>query len=110
MKELEINPKKNIELSVQQKKQVEHQLIGEIVPHQGHQIWQINIETLEVTLAKYSNATATFGMEVKKEIIKKVGFNYVSALNKKNALKKHLAGVNGSKPLSKEPLKFENFN
>jgi len=106
MKELELKNETKIEISVKQKKQVEHKLIGKIIPHEGHIIWQINDETLEIEVAKFSNATYHFGGENKKEIITKQGYSYISALNKKNALKKFKQGKNGSKPISKEPLSF----
>lgn len=102
MKELEIKNHNPIELSVKQKKQVEYELIGKIIPHENHTIWQINIETLEITKAKFSNATfVVIGQQNKKELIIKDGHYYVSALNKKNALKKFHKGENGSKEISK---------
>lgn len=104
MKELEITNKQQIEVSVKQKKQVEHQLIGKIIPFEGHKIWEINNETMEVKEAKFANVTYHLFGENKKEIITKQGFTYVSALNKKNALKKYKQGVNGSRPINNEPL------
>ncbi len=104
MRELEQNLKVKTELSVKQKKQVEHELISCIVPHEGHVIWQINKETLEVDKAKFANASYHIGGDNKKEIIVKDGFCYVSALNKKNALKKYFQGSNGSKEINNEPL------
>ncbi len=106
MKEIEQKLKTNVELSVKQKKQVEHELIGKIIPHDGHTIWQINNETLEVDKAKYSNTTYVYGAENKKEIIIKDGFSYVSALNKTNALKKHKKGTNGSREINENPIKI----
>ena len=109
MRELELNSKEKIELSVQQKKQVEHQLIDNIVPHNGHSIWEINKETLEISKAKYSNATYQYGGENKKEIIIKDGYAYVSALNQKNALKKYKQGKNGKKETNKHLLTLLKF-
>lgn len=97
MKELEQKADTKIEVSVKQKKQVEHTFIGSIVPHQGHCIWEINNETLEIEKAKYSNVNYTLGAENKKEIIIKKGHTYIAALNKNNALKKFKQGNNGSK-------------
>jgi hypothetical protein len=93
-----------MEISVKQKKQVQHQLIGKIIPHEGHTIWQINNETLEIEKAKFTNATYHIGGENKREIITKQGYTYISALNKKNALKKFEQGNNGSKPINEEQL------
>ncbi len=106
MKELDQNQKIKTELSVKQKKQIEHELIGKIIPHEGHTIWQINKETLDVDKAKYSNATYVYGAENKKEIIIKGGFAYVSALNKKNALRQYKKGRNGGKEADESPLKL----
>ncbi len=106
MKELELKNTYGVEISVKQKKQVEHELIGKIIPHDGHKIWKINNDTNEVEEAKFSNATYHFGEEIKKEIIIQQGFTYVSALNIKNALKKFRKGENGSRPIDKNPLKL----
>lgn len=104
MKELEQKPEIKIEQSVKQKKQIEHELIGKIIPHDGHIMWQINKETLEVEKAKFTNTTFQLFGENKKEILIKDGFAYVSALNKKNALRKYKKGDNGSKNVLDEPL------
>ena len=104
MNELKLIPETKIEISIKQKKQIEHELINKIVPYNGHVVWEINNETLEVEKAKFSNATYHFGGENKKEIIVKKGYTYISALNKENALKKFKHNKNGSKPINKEPL------
>ena len=106
MKEIDFSSKIKTELSVKQKKQVEHELIGMIVPFDGHTIWQINKETLEIEKAKFSNTTYHLGGENKKEIIIKDGLAYVSALNRKNALKKFKKGKLGGKEIDREPLKL----
>lgn len=95
MKELE--QKEKIEIDVKKQKQVEHQLIGKIVPHLNHKMYEINIETLEIKDAQYSNTTYQAFAKNQKEIIIKKGFAYVSAMNKKNALKQFNKGKNGSK-------------
>ena len=106
MKELELKVETKIEVSVNKKKQIEHELIGDIELYDGHTIWQINNQTLEVEKAKFSNATYHFAGDNRKEIIVKQGHTYVSALNKKNALRKFNQGRNGGKPIDKEPLKL----
>jgi len=106
MKELELKHETKIEVSVKQKKQIEHNLIGKVVPHEGHVIWQINKVTLEIEKAKFSNATYVFGGENKKEIITKEGFAYISSLNKRNALKHFKNGTNGSKEINNDPLQL----
>jgi len=106
MKELEVKPKDKLEISVQQKKQIEKKLIGDIVPNNGHKIWKINEETMEVEEAKYLNDAFIIGTENKKEILITNGFFYVSALNKKNALKLYRKGKVGGKDIDKDPLKL----
>ena len=105
MKELQIKPQStNIEVSVKQQKQKEHQFLNSIVPYNGHKIWKINKETLEVSEAKFVMASYNLYGENKKEIIVKDGYAYVAALNKKNALKKYKQGVDGGMKLGKEKL------
>jgi len=57
MKEFEPKNDTRIEMSVKQKKEVKHELVDNLVPHEGHTVWKINKETLEIEPAKYTNAT-----------------------------------------------------
>ena len=101
------NKQNGIEVSVKHKKQIAYELIGQIVPHNNHKIWEVDDTTLEVREAIFTTATAvTFGAKVKKEIIVKNNCSYVSALNKANALKKYKNGVSGTRNVWKELLKF----
>ncbi len=109
MKELEINNKDKTEISIKQKKQVEHRLIDKIIPYDGHKIWEINNKTLETQKAKFSTTTYHIGKKNKKEIMIKKDHSYISALNKKNALRKFNQGRNGSKPVAKEPAKLYRY-
>lgn len=93
----ELQQKEKIEVNVKQQKQVEHQLVGRITPHKGHRLFEINVETLSIKLAEYSNTTYQAFTEDKHEVIIKKGHVYVSALNKRNALKQYKKGKNGSK-------------
>jgi hypothetical protein len=104
MKEIEVKQKDKLEISIKQKKQVEKKLIGDIIPHNGHKIYKINKETLEIEEAKYINTTYNISGENKKEIIVIDGFEYVSALNKKNALKLFAKGKVGGKEIIEQPL------
>ena len=90
MKEAEQKiPDTNIEVSIKQQKKAEHKFIGRIVSRDGHKIWKIDKQTLDVEEAIFSNTTYKMFGENKKEVVVKDGFFYVSALNKKNALKKY---------------------
>ena len=106
MNELEIKQKDKLEVTIKQQKQVEKKLISEIVPHNGHKIWKINKETLEIEEAKYLNTSFYIGKENKKEILVTDGFEYVSALNKRNALKLYNLGKTGGKEIIENPLKI----
>ena len=106
MKEIEIKQKDQLEVSIKQKKQVEKKFIGDIIPHNGHKVWKINKETLEIEEAKYLNTAFYVGKENKKEILVTDGFEYVSALNKKNALKLFTKCKVGGKEIIENPLKL----
>lgn len=106
MKEIELNNKENIEVSVKKQQEKEYTLIGNIVPHEGHTIWEINKETLSVTKAKFLTTNYYMFGENKKEIAVKQGCAYVSALNEKNALIKYKKGLNGGKKLGSEKINW----
>ena len=102
MRELSAQDKDKMEISVQKKQQKEKELVGKIIPHPGHTVWEINNETLEIQEAKFEHKDFKFGFKVdqqNQEIIIRSGFSYISALNKKSALKKYAKGENGSKVL-----------
>jgi len=102
MKELEkINP---IEINVKKEKEVQYELIDNIIPYNNHTMWEINIKTLEIKKAEYYRKDYILGQENKKEIIVKKGYKYISALNEKNAMKKFHKGVSGSKEQNEEKL------
>lgn len=109
MKELELKEKEKLEIVANQKKQIEHEYIGLIVPYDGHKMWEIEIATGNIKEAKYSNTTFNAFGENKKEIIVKEGFLYVSALNQKNAFKKAIKGVPSGKKINPQPMKLIKF-
>jgi hypothetical protein len=84
MQTTEISVKKN----VKQKKEYNHD--GIILPKKGQTIWEINLETEEITEAEYEKTTVAIlnADPVPKKIIQKIGCIYIPAINKKNALKK----------------------
>jgi hypothetical protein len=109
MKEFEssIQEKDKMELSIQKKQQKEKELVGKIIPHKGHKVWEINTETLSIQLAEFEKQTFFIGQNHPNlEIIIRDGHAYVSAMNKSNALKKYKKGLNGSKQLENMPLKL----
>lgn len=106
MKEIELNNAEKIELSVKQKKEKEYTLIGTLVPHEGHTIWEINKETLEVKKASFFSKNYYMFGENKKEILVKKHCTYISALTKKTALEKYKKGSNGGKKLGNEKISW----
>ena len=109
MKEFEgvFQEKDKMEISVQKKQQKEKELVGKIIPHAGHKVWEIDDENLEIKEAKYEQQNFIFGIQNSNpEIIIRNGFSYVSALNKKSALKKYKQGTNGSKEMGNMEIKL----
>lgn len=107
-------PEHKMEIQVQKKQQIEKELVGKIIPHENHTVWEICLNTEKIKKATYveKKEFINFGelsCNENKEILVREGFAYVSALNKKNALKKFKKNKNGSKNLSKEPLKLNIF-
>jgi hypothetical protein len=105
MKELEkhnkVIDKIQIESVIKKNQQQELKYIESIKPKSGHNLWEINLETLEVKLAEYKvEKYLTWeeamkicqGGVVKKEVIMKINCVYLSALNAENALKRYLSG------------------
>jgi hypothetical protein len=109
MKEIELNVKEKTEISFQQKKQVEKELVGVLKPHLGHSVFEINLETLAIKKAEFTSYTFVIGQNHnKQELIVKKGCVYVCALNEKNALKKYLKGDSGSRSVQ-NPLKLNKY-
>jgi hypothetical protein len=109
MKEFEgvFKEKDKMEISIQKKQQKEKVLVGQIIPHAGHKIWEINDDTMEIKQAEFEKKTFIIGKSHQNpEIIIRSGFSYVSALNYKTALKKYKQGRNGSKELGNMEIKL----
>ena len=78
---------------------------GTIFPQNGHTLFEIDIRTEEITEPEYEIRDYNINWFWKKgdpivshgEIIQKPNKRYVSALNKKNALRQFRIGRNGSK-------------
>jgi hypothetical protein len=86
----------NVELNIQDEKQVQYILDGSIIPHDGHILFEINLETLHCKPAEFFSKEIYLldilkdpkNFKVKKEVVKKPKHIYISALNKANALKR----------------------
>jgi len=92
MKELEPIQKDTVEIVAQTKQEKKETLIGSIRPHQNHSLFEYNIQSGEISLAKFTESDIHFNGgdvgQIKKKVIIKEGFIYTSALNTKNAKKK----------------------
>ena len=83
-----------IESIVKKKKDVEYKLEGSIKPFRGHQIWEINLETMEINPSSFIkrkninwfDALRFIKSGYSKDIQIKKNCVYISALNKKTAL------------------------
>lgn len=111
MKELQQHLKhhERIEIANQQQKEQQKLLIGKIVPKAGQRIWQINIETLEVSEPRYNNHALKYELALNRDfarvadIIMMEGCVYIPAINKENAFKKFKKNPNQSHYFYKEP-------
>lgn len=79
---------------VSQKEQKKQNILMSIKQHRGHTLFEINKNTGEISKAEYLHIEAHFDDKLNKTTHKKVRMKkdcyYVSALNKKNVIKKIL--------------------
>lgn len=118
MKELDnhnkLTDKQSTEVQVKKQVQVEYLHEGAVKPMPGHRVWEINVKTLEVKEAELvTNLQITWYEAIEsmngvdnREILKKKGYIYISALNQKQALSRYKKGK-GSASLA---LEGKNFN
>jgi hypothetical protein len=69
-------------------------------------LYRINIETGEVSDPRYVQKAWIFNGENKPEVIIEQGYEYISALNVGNALKKFKEGKDGFKKSIANPVNF----
>lgn len=110
----ELKSKNKIEYSIKKQVQIEKELVGNITPYENHTLFEICNETHKIRKAQYLPIPTfvLFGnkdnLTPKKQALVRDGFTYVSALNKKNALKKFFKGDDGGKKLG-EGLDIKTF-
>ena len=103
-KEDDLAPKITIEQSQEQEQESRIEFDTRIVPHQGHAVWEIHTETMDINKAEFEETDLIFDpkytkgsvLHIKRKLIKNDGCFYTSALNKKNAFKNYKKGFNGS--------------
>ena len=91
-----INEKINTDSNLVSEKEQEKKLekIATIKPHRGHTLFEVNMATGEILEAEFEKQDVHYHEVInnhnisKKKVITKEGYFYVSALNKKNVLKK----------------------
>lgn len=94
MKEIESHLKDKMQVEEVVPVRSEKKFIGSVVPKRGHKCFEYNLKTGEVLEAEFESKDAFFPVEGEKEIngrktiVRKEGCAYVTALNKKNAIKK----------------------
>ena len=72
-------------------KEPEAKLLGSISPNKGHRLFQLDTETGEVTEAHVEGKLVEMPdgrKEIRKQVFIRDKFLYISALNKKNAIKR----------------------
>lgn len=74
-----------------EKKEPETKFLGSVSPNRGHRLFQLNTETGEVTEAHVEGKFIEMPdgrKEVRKQVFIREKYLYISALNKKNAIKR----------------------
>lgn len=100
----------------QTKKQKEHKLVLDYTetPVPGHQLWEINIKTNEINLAQFQQekfitwkqALLIKSGQIRKKVIIKQDCVYISALNKKSAIKRYESGKGSAVKQTGGKIKF----
>lgn len=88
--------KDKIEIVSQSEKKYQLEKLGTLTPHKGHTLFQINLETGEVTVAEFERVDVELSRlgaaanykKVARKVIQKKDCIYISALNQKNAIAK----------------------
>jgi len=94
---VEINKHNKGVKTAEAKKQVKK--LGVIKPYKGHSLFEIEIQTMNINLAEFETIEVNWAKNSsnKSQLKVKEGCVYISALNKKNALKKFKKGSIGSR-------------
>lgn len=86
--------KDKIEISKQQQAEIQKVFDSKIVPHENHTLFEIDLNTKEIKLAVFDEQPAIKwedalkgSISAIKKVTKKENCIYISALNKKNAIK-----------------------
>jgi hypothetical protein len=94
MKEIELLGKDALQVKEVAPVKSRKKFLGSVVPKRGHTCFEYNFKTKELVEATFTQTDAFYPLEGqdkadgRKIIVRKEGCAYVTALNKKNALKK----------------------
>lgn len=94
MKETQQHNSDVIQIVNQVQQKIKKLLLGSIIPHKGHILYEFDKSTYKLVKAKYNQTNANFcdilksNKPIKKEVIIKENCFYISSLNVKNASKK----------------------
>ncbi len=93
---MQINKQNKGVKTAEVKKQVKK--LGVIKPHKGHTLFEIEVKSMSINLPEFEAIEVNWTEGSSKSKLKvKEGCVYISALNKRNALKKFKKGSNGSR-------------
>lgn len=94
MKETDILIKDKIEITKQQEADTQKILDSKIIPHENHTLFEVDLSIKEIRLAAFDELPSIkwedalkLKVSAIKKVTKKDNCIYISALNKKNALK-----------------------
>jgi hypothetical protein len=100
-KNIKLQVHEKTELSVEQVQEIKSKFLGNLKPHNGHRVFEINIIEGTIEKASYYKDDKLDWLDIKRKINRRILVKqdciYISALNEINAVKKYLYGRNGSK-------------
>lgn len=120
MKELfkhnKLSERQQIESIVKKKKDIEFKFESSLSPKRGHSVWEINLETMEINLAKFVqkknlhwfDAIKFLKSGFKKDIVINSNCVYISSLNRESALDRFRKNK-GSSVIPKGNLDLKTF-
>jgi hypothetical protein len=100
MKEIQPQIKDKVVIVGEQEKKHQMEFIGSLKPYKGHTLFKVNKVTGEILEAEFEKLDLKINSldkqhvnTVHRKVIVEAGFYYVSALNKKNVLKKFIKNL-----------------
>jgi hypothetical protein len=89
-----------VKVSAEKEQEKKQKLLTTIKPHRGHTLFKVNTETMEISKAEFEKTDIDYLNVVnknnvsKRKVIVEEGHVYISALNKKNVIKKMAKSIN----------------